>query len=267
MIRVHHFNAVSMCPAGGGLIMGGPLGTPAELVCHCLLVESSVGLVLVETGMFASDESTARRTHQSTMRALRPRPGIESTAKKAIEKLGFSADDVQHVIPTHLDVDHAGGLPDFPRATVHVHSPELDAATARATLMEQLRYVPAQWKHEVKWERYESGGDSWQGFGSVRPLEGEPDIAIIPLEGHTRGHVGVAIRTTHGWMLHAGDAYFHAREMFGSMAPVALEIFQLTVAADDSLRRRNRDRLRLLSEGGEVRVFCAHSREELDRYT
>jgi len=216
MIRVHHFNAVSMCPAGGGLIMGGPLGTPAELVCHCLLVESSVGLVLVETGMFASDESTARRTHQSTMRALRPRPGIESTAKKAIEKLGFSADDVQHVIPTHLDVDHAGGL---------------------------------------------------QGFGSVRPLEGEPDIAIIPLEGHTRGHVGVAIRTTHGWMLHAGDAYFHAREMFGSMAPVALEIFQLTVAADDSLRRRNRDRLRLLSEGGEVRVFCAHSREELDRYT
>ena len=133
--------------------------------------------------------------------------------------------------------------------------------------MEQLRYVPAQWKHEVKWERYESGGDSWQGFGSVRPLEGEPDIAIIPLEGHTRGHVGVAIRTTHGWMLHAGDAYFHAREMFGSMAPVALEIFQLTVAADDSLRRRNRDRLRLLSEGGEVRVFCAHSREELDRYT
>lgn len=265
MARVHHFNAVSMCPPGGGLLMGGALSTPAELVCHCLLVESAVGLVLVETGMFASDEPTAKRTHVTTMQALRPRGGVSSTAKKAITELGFSPADVRHVIPTHLDVDHAGGLPDFAHATVHVHAPELDAALARDTLVEKLRYVSAQWAHKVEWRRYEGGGDTWNGFSAVRPIDGEPDVAVVPLPGHTRGHVGVAIRSSHGWMLHAGDAYFSAREMEGQSAPVALELFQTVIALDDDARRQNRQRLRQLARGGDVRVFCAHSKDELER--
>ncbi|MFD0510570.1 MBL fold metallo-hydrolase [Streptomyces aureus] len=30
--------------------------------------------------------------------------------------LGYAVDDVRHIVLTHLDLDHAGGLPDFPRA-------------------------------------------------------------------------------------------------------------------------------------------------------
>ena len=45
---------------------------------------------------------------------MSPRPKVETTALKQLEALGFAAGDVRHIVTTHLDLDHAGGLPDFP---------------------------------------------------------------------------------------------------------------------------------------------------------
>ena len=42
--------------------------------------------------------------------------------------LGFSPDDVRHIVLTHLDFDHAGGIEDFPNARVHVLAREREAA-------------------------------------------------------------------------------------------------------------------------------------------
>lgn len=56
--------------------------------------------------------------------------------------------------------------------------------------------------------RQDVSGDEWFGFGSVTVLD--DDVLLIPLQGHTRGHCGVAVRRADGgWLLHAGDSYFH----------------------------------------------------------
>src|SRR2546429_4224699 len=53
------------------------------------------------------------------------------------------------------------------------------------------------------------GGEPWFGFRAVRDLPGlPPEILVIPLPGHTRGHIGVAVDTGAGWLLHAGDAFY-----------------------------------------------------------
>ncbi|MFC9664601.1 hypothetical protein ACFVJ5_30570 [Nocardia sp. NPDC127606] len=52
--------------------------------------------------------------------------------------------------------------------------------------------------------------DAWFGFQAVRDLPGLPsEILMVPLGGHTVGHAGVAIDTGDGWLLHAGDAFYH----------------------------------------------------------
>jgi glyoxylase-like metal-dependent hydrolase (beta-lactamase superfamily II) len=42
---------------------------------------------------------------------------------------GLALRDVQHIVLTHLHIDHAGGQPDVPWAQAHVHAAELQAAT------------------------------------------------------------------------------------------------------------------------------------------
>ena len=86
-------------------------------------------------------------------------------------------------------------------------------------------------------------------------------MALIPLTGHTRGHAGVAVRGDAGWLLHAGDAFFHRREIAWThrWCPPALRLFQAAIADDGDARRANRERLRELARTQEgARVFCAH---------
>jgi hypothetical protein len=47
-------------------------------------------------------------------------------------------------VVTHLDLDHAGGLGDFPDAEVHVHAHELSAARRPTVLELPARQTPAR---------------------------------------------------------------------------------------------------------------------------
>jgi glyoxylase-like metal-dependent hydrolase (beta-lactamase superfamily II) len=111
-------------------------------------------------------------------------------------------------------------------------------------------------------------GDSWFGFESIRMLPGvDPEILLIPLVGHSRGHTGVAVRDSEHWLLHCGDAYFHHSEMADPPScPPGLRAFQAAMAADGAARRSNQERLRELARehSDEVSMFCAHSKVELE---
>jgi glyoxylase-like metal-dependent hydrolase (beta-lactamase superfamily II) len=262
-VRVHHLSCGTMCPLGGRLVAG---EGPPELVCHCLLVETArAGLVLVDTGLGTADCRDPGRL-PAIFRTFRPRFDEAETARARVERLGFRASDVRHVVVTHLDLDHAGGLADFPDAEVHVFAREHEAAMAPG-LRERARYVPAQWAHGPRWRAHEVlAGERWKGFELARAIDGSDDeVLVVPLVGHSRGHAAVAVRAGAGWLLHAGDAYFHARELEGGAAPPLLSFFERVVAMDDRARRENLRRLVELAAGeDDVRVFCAHSKTEYD---
>jgi len=189
------------------------------------------------------------------------------TAVRQVERLGFRAEDVTDVVLTHLDLDHAGGLRDFPHARVHVLRSELEAARATRTSIERTRYPRAQWAHGPRWVTHDPQGDDWFGFTAVRELPGVPaDVRLIPLAGHTVGHTGVAVRVGDGWLLHAGDAYFHHAEMHPNPAcPPGLRYMQARMETARGLRLANQDRLRELvrEHGDRVTVFSAHDAVEL----
>ena len=239
------------------------------MVCHCLLIETDDGLVLIDTGL--GQQIVQQRQAAIGMvfhAATRPRYDIRETAVAQIKALGFSPRDVRHIILTHLDPDHAGGIRDFPNARVHLHTAEL--AQARAPRLDQRsRYVPSLWASVRNWSTYEETGERWHGFEAVRDLDGlPPEILMIPLFGHSSGHCGVAVQTQSGWLLHAGDAYFHRHEVsHNGRCPAALRLQQTSIAYDNKLRLANRDRLRDLSldEESTTTIFCAHDALEFKR--
>ncbi len=261
-----------MCPYGGTHIdgQGGGLMSPGELVCHSLVVETSDGVVVVDTGMGLADVRSPRSRLGSGFVVLtRPRLREEDTAVRQVERLGYHRNDVRHVVVTHLDVDHAGGIPDFPDAKIHVHRAEHAAAMAPATLPERNRYRKVHFAENPKWELHEPEGERWFGFESVRAVA--EDVLLIPLFGHSRGHCAVAVRAPAGspaeWLLHCGDAYFFEGEMNDPPScPAGLRFFQRAVAIDNAVRVGNAQRLRELHRdaGARVRMFSAHSPSEYE---
>jgi glyoxylase-like metal-dependent hydrolase (beta-lactamase superfamily II) len=258
-----------MCPHGGRLISGegGALGK-ARIICHCLLVEGSDGLVLVDTGFGLDDMRNTRQLGMIFDTLFRPQARDADTAIEQVRALGHAPEDVRHIVATHLDVDHAGGLPDFPDAKVHVIGRELQAAM-KPNWRERERYVAVHWAHGPKWVEHGAEGDDWFGFQSVRVLPGvEPEIVLVPLFGHTHGHTGVAVKQGEGWLLHCGDAFFHRGEMqTPPSCPPVLKFFQNINSVDNAARRQNSERLRELAlrEAGQVELFCAHDPVLLER--
>ena len=251
-----------MCPRGGRLLggEGGPLAE-APLVCHCLLIEAGDALVLVDTGIGTGDCADPKRLGQPFRAMVRPRCDVSETAVRGVEGLGFDPADVRHVVVTHLDPDHAGGLSDFPGAEVHVFAPEL-AVSKSPPLRERSRYLAVQWAHGPNWVEQEVDGDSWFGFDSVRLLPGlDAEVVLVPLVGHTTGHSGVALNTPDGWLLHCGDAYFSEGEMqTPPSCPPGLKLFQSLVQHEGKARRHNQERQRELAreQGNDVRLIFSH---------
>jgi glyoxylase-like metal-dependent hydrolase (beta-lactamase superfamily II) len=263
---VHHLNCATMCPIGGFLVGGSGLTGRGRMICHCLLIETARdGLVLVDSGFGTREVEGLTKLSGAFRRFAAPALDPAEPAIAQVRALGFDPKDVRHLVVTHLDLDHAGGLPDFPWAKVHLHAHEHAAAMARATRFERERYIPAQWHHGPSWELYTEDGDTWRGLPAIARLRGlDADLGLLPMHGHTRGHSAVIVRTGDRWLVHAGDAYFHHAAMDGTgRVPLGLAGFERLTQMDAAQRSASAAALRQLRESyADIDLFCAHDPAE-----
>ena len=193
---IHHLNCGTLKP----ILMD------IESVVYCLLVETGDGLVLVDTGFGTRDYSRPSKKMKFFLNWMGVPRDLAETAVHQVERLGYKPQDVRDIIQTHMHIDHAGGLVDFPWARVHVYQTEFHAIHHPKGLME-FAYVKDHWAHGPKWVIHESPIVDWFGLDAVPILETpEVDFLFIPLPGHTRGHCGVAVGKPGNWLLHCGDA-------------------------------------------------------------
>lgn len=193
-MSIRIFNCAAMAP----YVPRWRAGTP------CLLVETDHGLVLVDTGMGVHDHTSPGPMVRAFSAWLNVTRDPEQTAVRQLARLGYHPEDVRHIVLTHLHFDHAGGLPDFPHAHVHVHRREY-TALQRPRWGMALAYDLQDFAHSPRWALYERITATWFGFDAIR-LPFAPEMYLIPLFGHTRGHCGVAIKMADGWLFQCADA-------------------------------------------------------------
>ena len=181
---------------------------PRINVATCtLLIEWGDGLLLVDTGIGEQDHLHPSWGMKFMGAFVRTFGKAEETAIKQITKLGYSPNDIKHIVMTHLHIDHAGGLRDFPDAQVHIVKTELENATQKS-ILRGTAYLAEQWSHNPNWVIHEKTDvRDWFGFEAFPILtENSMEVLLVPLPGHSRGHCGVAISDGKRWVFHCGDA-------------------------------------------------------------
>ncbi|MCA2959643.1 MAG: MBL fold metallo-hydrolase [Silvanigrellales bacterium] len=234
-MKAFHFDCGRTCPRGLGLF--GKAFTsvaPPSFVTRVTLLETSEGPILIDAG-YPRHFLAAPERYFVRWAALRPQAGVEQSAAERLKAVGVNPRDVRHILLTHLDYDHVGGVVDFPSATLHVLDAEVAAAKAPRLGFERLRYRDVE--SVLAGRRLvtvRSFAHPWHGTVSAAPLAPLASVLrFVPLPGHARGHAGIAYATDMGasaidafssapekegfslasWTLHAGDAYFDDREL------------------------------------------------------
>ena len=272
-MKIHHLNCGTMFAFGMPLDDGtGGFFKRGHGVIHCLLVDTGAGLALVDTGWGMRDYTGPSPAVRQFISIIGCPCDPNETAIRQVERLGHDPADVRHILITHMHLDHAGGLPDFPAATVHVFADEMAACLHPRTLVEWRAYRPEHRAHGPRWQPHTLQGDQWFGLDCAPPVRiGEAEFIMVPFTGHTRGHCAVALRMGERWLLHCGDAYGYYRQV-DPVQPYTHpsgRLMETVVTTGFRMPRRHWVRIRkLLQEhGDEIQTFCTHDLREFELYT
>ncbi len=168
-----------------------------------------------------------------------------------VTDLGYESDEIDYVVMTHLHLDHAGDIDEFPDSEFVVQQAELEYAWWPADPIQQKLYLE---------------GD----FGVLRSPEfdvtaidghfdvfGDGVIECIPTPGHSAGHqaVKVELESTGTVILGADLAFIedaYEREL------------QPPFAWDTEEAIRSNRKIRNLSRREDASVYLAHDREHFE---
>lgn len=248
-------------------LMGPILHTStAAMPCHCLIIQIGDRVILVDTGFGTREALDPNRLiGEDALFKLGIVTDIRLTALHRLRARGISPDQVTDIILTHLDNDHAGGLHDFPNATIHLSQEELDSYDSTRG---RGPYKPYQVSHATKFKTYPPTGEQWFGIEARSlVLPADLEAKLIPLPGHTLGHCGLAYREDGKWSLHAGDSYFDRKVNFLPHTPgLPIEIAFQTSATERHASLMKLHALRN-EHAAEVAMYCTHDQNEYHDWT
>jgi glyoxylase-like metal-dependent hydrolase (beta-lactamase superfamily II) len=163
---------------------------------------------------------------------------------------GYSVEDIDAVVQSHLHLDHAGGLSHFEGTDtpVYVHERELEFAYRSAkTDTGSVAYFAPDFDRELNWRVVE---------GDRQLVEG---VELLHLPGHTPGLLGARLDRGDDTLLVVGDeAYWQANYEGQSMAASLLW--------DNRAWRESLARVRDIERRADADVLLGHDLAMLERF-
>jgi glyoxylase-like metal-dependent hydrolase (beta-lactamase superfamily II) len=172
-----------------GNLFGGSRKMRIRGAMHAVLVETGDDLVLIDAGFGPELPETLADRYELSR---------EKNLMDNLQEAGHAAEDVTHVVLSHLDADHVGWAlepPSFPNATVYVQEDALKEAREMPEGDGRREAVPAVERGvEEGWCKLLNGG------GEV-----VPGVRVEVRAGHSAGHQIAWIGTGDDAALYTAD--------------------------------------------------------------
>jgi glyoxylase-like metal-dependent hydrolase (beta-lactamase superfamily II) len=226
-----------------------------------LLEHPTAGQILVDTGVHPS---TAERLNENfgrlngyVFRTLRTSP--EQSVPAQLRGRDIDPDQIPIVLMTHLHVDHASAMSEFPGAKFICAEVEWRAANARLGAFSgytRTQLPPARRVQTIDFD--DAAAESHPPFDHTVDLFGDGSVRLLFTPGHTRGHVSVLVRLADREGLLIGDAVYTMRNLLEGILPYK--------TVQNSAYRRSAEQLRAYFEQNpDALVIPTHDIEVWER--
>lgn len=190
---------------------------PAFLIRH-----PSAGAILVDTGLHPSIATDGSENFGSTAtRSSKPTLAPGEDVPSQLRKRGLEPGEIPVVVMTHLHMDHASAISEFPRSTFVVSETEWrDAATGSQPLLKGYRRAHFDYAFDYRTVDFDRGGiDSYASFARTFDLFGDGSIHLAYTPGHTAGHMSIVCRLAQRDFVIGGDTVYLLAQLDGSEPP------------------------------------------------
>jgi glyoxylase-like metal-dependent hydrolase (beta-lactamase superfamily II) len=167
------------------------------LPVSCYLIEHPNGTVVIDAG-WSEDVRIRPEEHMGyAYKFCHPHLPYGKSIKEQLVSKGLSAKNIDHVVISHLDIDHISGIHLLTGAqSFLVSEPEWNAAKPfQKARCEGIAFEPFA-LDPIPFGPYQLGKDLFQ--------DGLVYLVFTP--GHTAGLISVVTRVKNGWLLLASDA-------------------------------------------------------------
>ncbi len=202
------------------MAFAGGRGPALPIVSYAaVLRHPTAGVVVIDPGfgtqtVDAPDEVPGRATVRATALVM---------GQPLVAQL---SEPVARILVTHMHVDHAGGIDDFPDAVLQIASAEWDFGSRRRPLR---AVIPLENAAARSVEPLTFSDGVYGPFDTHTDVFGDGSLIALPASGHTPGHTAFLINLPGGSFLLTGDAawvdaHFDAPALKGRIARSLIEV-------------------------------------------
>ena len=181
-----------------------------EITASGLVIRHPSGTILVDTGNSSHfQEEIAGYPFRSHLH-FEILTGGKSAARPATDVLMASGVDpasLSYILPSHIHMDHAGGLIDIPSVPVLLAQDEINFME-RNRDTKTIQVVPAHARTiEGRVHPIHFDPKPYENFDESADLFGDGSVVVVKLPGHTPGSVGIFVNVSPSLRIfHVGDA-------------------------------------------------------------
>lgn len=241
-IRLYFFEGGTLKSRKEYFTFNKDVGVPFEVPVPFFLIKHPKGNILFDTGNASAVAENPEKHWGEVVNAYYPIMTKEQYVVNQLNKIGIAPEDINYVILSHLHLDHAGGVGDFPNAVYVVQRCEYEWAYNPENTQKDA-YIMADLNKQTDWQIL-NGEEKMDFFN-----DGTLEIWFTP--GHTPGHQSLLVNLEKsGKFLLTADSCYTEENLNDNI--------QSGLVWDSELSMQSVAKMKNLKKNSEVTIITGH---------